>query len=190
MRASNITKTTRTPLLALLGLLVGPLSLDARQEFSSGTCHVTFQHPSDWTVTRDTTRPDTPCLFVVRATAWDSLIVEADSTEYASTVWVEVIAAQFVQALSQSPFEPRELGWVVGGRLGLENPAWEVARPGWRVLRGDAPLGCYRIGGGYVGACEFPVALAGAGGYTAMLQGGLGSDDAFDQILATLEFRP
>jgi len=193
------------PFTLLAGLLVaGDFARPAQsdQGFASAVCHVAFRFPASWTVEPDTTYPtldadlsDTAtasrsCTFRIRAAAWDSLFVEADSLEGVHTIWVQVTAQAFDGVLPMTAFERRDDGWIVGGRLGLENPATSIAGRGWRGIQGYAPVGCYRLGGGYAGACETPMALVAGGSHTVAVTGGPGTDDVFDRVLATLEVRP
>ncbi|MEJ2215602.1 MAG: hypothetical protein P8099_03190 [Gemmatimonadota bacterium] len=170
---------------------LAPATQKGERTFSDPSCHVTFRYPADWVVRPASMDSGSVCGFRIRPLAWDSLIVEADSVEGAWTILLKVRSKGFDEAIGSSPFERRDSGWVVLGRLGLENVAVPVARNGWRGLRGDAPFGCYRMGGGYMGACEFPVALVGTDDYSATLEsGGGGAPEVFERILETLRFLP
>ncbi len=177
----------------LVLLLFPPIGVGSLQQvergFVNATCHVAFRYPVSWTVQPETTQPDRVCLFHLRAAAWDSLLIEADSVQDVHTIRLEVFTQPFEEVLPTSAFERRDGGWVVGGRAGLESPAASIEGRGWRGVRGDAPVGCYRLAGGYVGACEVPMALVGAGTYTVVVEGGPGTREIFDRILATLEMR-
>ncbi len=187
--ASRMSKSR--PLFVLL--LLPPIGVGSLQQagrpFLNASCHVAFRYPVSWTVQPETTQPDRVCLFQLRATAWDSLLIEADSVQDVHTIRLEVLTEPFEEVLPTSAFERRDGGWVVGGRWGLESPATSIEGRGWRGVRGDAPVGCYRLAGGYVGACEVPMALVGAGTYTIVVEGGPGTWEIFDRILATLEIR-
>ncbi len=179
------------PLLVLL--LLPPIGLgglqQAEREFVNAPCHVAFRYPVSWTVQPETTQPDRVCLFRLRAAAWDSLLIEADSIQDVHTIRLEVLKHPFEEVLPMSAFERRDGGWVVGGRAGLESPATRIEGRGWRGVQGDAPVGCYRLAGGYVGACDIPMALVGADRYTIVVEGGPGTREVFDHVLATLEVR-
>jgi hypothetical protein len=175
-----------------VGLLAWTAAAESQQPeraFTSNACHVTFRYPNDWTVVADTTRSEVPCHILLRPTGWDSLFVLADSIEHSFEITIKIMASRFEDAWMDSPFERRDSGWVVGGRLGLENRATPIAQRGWQGVRGDAPFGCYRMGGGYAGACEWPTALVGAGGYSAYIEGAANVSDVFERLLETLAFR-
>jgi hypothetical protein len=159
------------------------------RQFSSGACPVTFMYPASWTIAIDTTASEVACRLVLRPIAWDSLFVEADSVQGVYTVVLEIMARRFEDAVPLSPFEQRDTGWVALGRLGLEAPATAIAR-GWRGVRGEAPYGCYRMGGGYVGACSWPVALVGDDLFTARIDGAPDSIEVFERVLNSLTFTP
>lgn len=180
--------------LAIIGLLLAPdaARAQARPEraFRDAACHVAFRYPADWAVTIDTAPPVVACRFVLRPAAWDSLIVAADSIENAYTVRVIVEARGFDAVVPVTAFRRRDGAWIVGGRQGVEREATAIARNGWRGVWGEPLLGCSRIGGPYVAACELPTAVVGTDERSARIWGGVLSFDVFERVLETLELRP
>jgi hypothetical protein len=178
--------------LAVCALVPAAVSRQTDVRFADPACHVAFRHPMDWAVHADTTGGfGGPCAFVVRATRWDSLVVAADSVSGVHTIWVRVETGPLEAVIeANGDFERRGAGWIVFGRHGLENPASPVTGGTWRGVQGSATVGCHRIEGGYVGLCEIPKAAVSDGARTVMVEGGPGTHDVFDRLLAALEILP
>lgn len=177
--------------LAIIAALLGANSVQAPPErrFEDAACRVAFHHPDDWTVSIDSSAPFAACRFVLSPLAWDSLIVDADSVEFAYTVNVTVEERSFEDAVEATAFQLREGKWIALGRQGHENNATAIARNGWRGVWGEPLMGCYRIAGAYVSACELPSAVVGTQARIARLWGGQHSFDVFLRVLETLELR-
>lgn len=158
--------------------------------FRDAGCHLTFRYPVDWMVAIDSTEPGTTCRFWLRPVAWDSLLVLADSVEGAYTVGVVVEERGFEDALPTTAFRRQAGSWIVGGRHGSESSASAIERNGWRGVWGEPLLGCYRIDGPYVAACELPVALIGTATRSAQISGGVRTFAVFERVLATIELGP
>ena len=150
-------------------------------------CGLEFTLPGGWTIVPDPYVVEPECGLLLRPIAWDSLLVEQDSVDF-FTILVRTSAVGFVQAVVTSAFELTEGAWWVNGRLGLRNEASAISRNGWQGVIGYGPFGCYRIGGGYAGVCDFPVALVGTHTLSAIIEGG--PDDVFHAVLDGLRFVP
>ncbi len=174
----------------VLGLLACPhlaFAQDDVRTFVDDRCGVSFQYPSNWTVQADSTEPSR-CLFSIRPSAWDSLLIAADSVDV-YTLTVEVVPEPFESVAAGRGFERRDGEWVVLGRQAMEAPAQLIEGPRWQHgVRGARVGGCYRLAGAYGGICELPAAVIGGDDTSASLDAGPQSGDVLDLILATFEF--
>lgn len=159
----------------------------AETTFHSPACKVTFAHPGDWEVVRDTSEGADSCRFTVRSRDWQQLLVANDSVDVHS-IFVQIFARGVWAQVEESPFRRRDDGWVVLGRQDLDAPADSIGRDGWTGVRGTAPQGCYRLEGGYAGLCEQPTALVGTSDRSVLIIAGPQANDTFDRMLATLQF--
>jgi hypothetical protein len=161
----------------------------ADRQFAIQSCHFSFRHPADWDVMSDTTDSAAPCRFVVRPRNWRQRVASNDSIDLFS-VHMQVLPRGVWQEATANAFERRTSGWVILGRMGAAASADSITGTGWTGLRGIAPAGCYREGGGYAGTCDNPTAILGTSTRTVSLVGGPQSDLVVDRIVATLRFDP
>lgn len=154
-------------------------------------CQVTFQLPAGWI--RVSEGPDdggeSACAALVRPMDWERRLVEYDGLD-AFTISIEVLPLGFDSSLPLSPFDQDGGQWWTGGRQGLRHPAETIIGRGWHGLSGLAPVGCYQEEGGYVGACEVPVALIGTSERAVLIWGKVRSEDAFETVLRSARFLP
>ena len=181
---------TRLSLLAFALVACGNAAQSQTDEttFQSPECKVAFAHPAGWEVIRDATEGMDPCRLTVRPLDWQQRLVASDSVDLHSIV-VQMVERGVWAQLTESGFRRHDQGWVVLGRQDLEEPADSIGGQGWTGLRGTATQGCYREEGGFAGLCAQPTALVGTADRSLMMFGGPQTEEVFDRILATIQFR-
>ncbi len=183
-----VRRTRRIVTLAYVTAVAFAMPVAGQQDGATmSQCGLQFTLPAGWAIAPHPYAVEPECGFSLRPLAWDSLLIAHDSVDH-FTMLVRVSEESFVESVPLSPFEAVEARWWVNGRLGLRNEAVAIARNGWQGVSGDGPFGCYRIGGGYAGACETPTALLGTDARSAIIEGG--SEDVFRIVLESLRFVP
>ena len=174
-------------LFAVLAVTV--IAQSAERQFVNHPCRFSFRHPAAWEVVVDTTERDTSCSFIVRPRDLRQRLKASGGVDLFS-VQIRAFPQGVWRQVTESGFERRARGWVIVGRMGAWASADSINGAGWSGLRGIAPAGCYRAGGGYVGTCDNPAAVLGTATRSISLTGGPQSEAVVDRIVATLRFDP
>ena len=156
-------------------------------KFADPACHVRFETPRGWTIDVKKKTDVRVCEIAMEPRNWKELLEKDDGVRLHG-VSVEIMEGNLETVLqSEGTFERRDGAWVILGRQGIESPASEIARNGWKGLTGISESGCHHEEGGYAGLCPVAVALVSNGKWSAIVAGAPQSHDQFDRVMKSLK---
>jgi hypothetical protein len=184
-------------LVAALWLAPSQAALPTR-EFRSAVCHVAFAHPAGWDVEKiESANGQERCWFEARPARGKPVPTGAGVPTPARADEVDLLTITIVvsnegleEALARSLFEREGARWFALGRLGTRAPAQAIAGAGWTGARATKIIECFRRDSQSAGPCEVPAAFIGTAQWSAELEGGPASGQAFDIVLQSMRFLP